>query len=339
MKKADKRTQSSGSWRSRMLPARVREITNMEIAVTGIVACFLTIFYGLNLFNTFDSTVLQVIAVIRFLGSITVVALIAILRNNFPLWIAYIGALMELTAFVYFVGFTVNHEQVVFRLQEFPLIALYMSWLFPGMLTKLTVLPVLTFTITYSQLFGPAIGTEHHSGVLNVVSLVFFTIVGMIVGSYVKRNFKQQIEIDTLTGAYNRRALGRRGDMALLQGRKQHQPVSVVLVDMDGFKGINDRLGHAAGDDALRGLVRHLERSTRKSDLVTRLGGDEFVLLFPNTTFEEAGQLMQRIHASSEHSWSFGVATANPDDNLSMVILRADRAMYTFKRERTMQRD
>ncbi len=311
----------------------------MEIAVTGIVACFLSVFYGLNLFRTFPSEALQLVAVGRFAGALGVVTLVVILRDAFPLWLAYLGALAELTAFVYFVGFTVDHEQFVFRLQEFPLIALYMAWLFPSVISRMTIYPILVFTLTYSLLFGPAVGTEHQNGLLNVLSLVFFTVVGMFVGSFVKRKFKQQTEIDVLTGAYNRRALGRMGDAALAQGRRQNQPVSVALVDMDGFKQINDQFGHAAGDEVLRGLVRHLKRATRKNDVITRLGGDEFVLLLPQTGYDQAQQLMERVHESSEHSWSFGVATAEPDDNLSMVILRADRAMYISKRERAEQRD
>lgn len=311
----------------------------MEIAVTGMVACFLTVFYGLNLFNTFASEALQLVAFGRFAGAVAVVALIVVLRDAFPLWIAYAGALVELTAFVYFVGFTVNHEQIVFRLQEFPLIALYLAWVFPPKVSRATIYPVLLFTIWHSMLFSPAVGTEHENGLLNILSLVFFTVVGMFVGSYVKRKFTQQTELDVLTGAHNRRALGRYGDAALAQARKQNQPVSVALVDMDGFKQINDQLGHAAGDEVLRGLVRHLKKSVRKGDLVTRLGGDEFVLILPGAGHDQAQQLMERIHAASEHRWSFGVATANPDDNLSMVILRADRAMYISKRERAEQRD
>lgn len=311
----------------------------MEIAVTGMVACFLTVFYGLNLFNTFASEALHLVAFGRFAGAVAVVALIVILRDAFPLWIAYAGALVELTAFVYFVGFTVNHEQIVFRLQEFPLIALYLAWVFPPKISRATIYPVLVFTIWYSMIFSPAVGTEHQNGLLNVLSLVFFTVVGMFVGSYVKRKFTQQTELDVLTGAHNRRALGRYGDAALVQARKQNQPVSVALVDMDGFKQINDQLGHAAGDEALRGLVRHLKKSVRKGDLVTRLGGDEFVLILPGAGFDQAQQLMERIHASSEHRWSFGVAAATPEDNLSMLILRADRAMYISKRERSGRRD
>ncbi len=306
----------------------------MEVAVTGMVAGFLTIFYGLNLFNTFPTPLHELTAITRFIGALLIVVLVLLKGDRFPRWIALVGALNELSAFVYFVGFTTTHEQIVFRLQEFPLIALYLSWLFPASVARLTIYPVMVFTMAYSVWFGPAAGTDHQSGLLNVVSLVFFTVVAMSVGSFVKRNFKKQTEIDPLTGAMNRRGLGIHGDAILVQCQKQHRPVSVVLVDLDGFKRINDQQGHNAGDRVLCQIVDHLNTSTRRSDIVARLGGDEFVVVMPETDEEAAQRVMERIHLSAVHEWSFGVAQATAEDNLSMVILRADRAMYTFKRAR-----
>lgn len=244
----------------------------------------------------------------------------------------------ELSAFVVFVGFSDNHEQIVFRLQEFPLIALYMSWLFPPEVTRWTIYPIMAFTIPYSVFLGPAAGTEHQSGPLNVLSLVFVTILGIFVGHYVKRRFRQQTQIDILTGALNRTGLTARGEAALLASRKYRRPLSAALLDLDGFKEINDQEGHDAGDRALKELVRHLRSSIRSDDLVCRLGGDEFVLVFPNTTQGQAQQLMERIAESSTVAWSFGTTQARAEDNLSTMILRADRDMYSAKRQRAAER-
>ncbi|MCZ4141256.1 hypothetical protein BZG17_25830, partial [Escherichia coli] len=76
----------------------------------------------------------------------------------------------------------------------------------------------------------------------------------------------------------------------------------------------------------------------RAGDLVCRLGGDEFVLVFPNTTMGQAQLLMERIEGSSKLAWSFGTAQARADDNLSTMILRADRDMYASKRQRAAER-
>lgn len=335
----ERRASAGMAWHERFLPARLRSITSVEVAVTGIVAAFLTVFYGLNLFGDFLNVWTHAVAVLRFIGSIFVVITVAVKLDKFPMWLAFIGALSELAAIVYFVAFTLNHEQIVFRLQEFPLVALYLAWLFPSVVSRATIYPVMVFTLGYWMFFGPAVGTEHQSGILNIVSSVFFIVVGMFVGTFVKRKFKQQTELDPLTGAVNRRGLGARGDALLLAGKKHSSPVSVVMIDMDKFKQINDELGHEAGDEALCELVQHLHSNTRKRDVVARLGGDEFVLLLPNTNLVAAQALMLRVHGSSRLKWSFGVAEAAADDNLSMVILRADRAMYAFKRARSELRD
>lgn len=313
----------------------------MEIAVTGIVACFLSVFYGLNLFRTFPSEALQLVAAGRFAGALGVVALVVVLRDAFPLWLAYLGALAELTAFVYFVGFTVDHEQFVFRLQEFPLIALYMAWLFPSVISRMTIYPILVFTLTYSLLFGPAVGTEHQNGLLNVLSLVFFTVVGMFVGSFVKRKFKQQTEIDVLTGAYNRRALGRMGDAALAQGRRQNQPVSVALVDMDGFKQINDQFGHDRGDEALRWVSQQLQGCLRPYDRLARIGGDEFTVIVEGVNGAEdvaavAEKLVGQVSSDLDSfhlGASIGIARLPTHGNTVEELMRAaDSAMYEAKR-------
>ncbi|WP_404288051.1 GGDEF domain-containing protein [Glutamicibacter arilaitensis] len=302
--------------------------------MTALVAFFMFFFYLLNLFQPLDFPDQFVVRIARCVGALGVLSAAIIMRNKFPLWLGYLGALAEVASFVYFVGFTMDHEQVVFRLQEFPLIAMYLSWLFPSWLTRLTIYPVMAFTIPYSVFVGPAAGTEHSQGLLNVFALMFFTILGTSVGTFVRRRFRNETEFDVLTGALNRRGLSVHGEPALARSLRFSKALTVALVDLDGFKLINDEQGHTAGDEVLKQLVKHWLQTTRKSDIVCRLGGDEFVLVFPNTSFEEAQVLMARIKETSNHAWSYGLAQAHKEDNLSTVILRADRAMYEAKRQR-----
>lgn len=319
-------------WWQRFIPQRLRDITQLHVTVTALVAFFMLLFYVLTLFQPLGSPVLFAFRVSFCLGSLAMLATVIAMGDRLPAWVMYAGAVAEIGAFVYFVGFTSNHQQVVFRLQEFPLIALYLAWLFPPWLTRLTIYPVMAFTIPYAVFVGPAAGTEHGQGLLNVVSLMFFTILGMGVGGFVRERFKQQTEFDELTGALNRRGLSAYGEPALLRGRRLARPLTVAVVDLDDFKTINDTQGHAAGDQVLQDLVKHLQQSTRKSDLVCRLGGDEFVLVFPDTYLREVEALMRRTRLSSSCAWTYGVAEATEEDNLSTVILRADRAMYLAKR-------
>jgi diguanylate cyclase (GGDEF)-like protein len=233
------------------------------------------------------------------------------------------------------VAFTTNHEQVVLRLQEFPLIALYLSWLFPVWLTRLSIYPTMLFTTVYAVFFGPAVGTEHSQTLLNIAGLTFFTFLSITVGTFVRRRFEQGTEIDALTGALNRNGLSLRGEPALARALRSSRPITVALIDLDGFKQINDSQGHEAGDQVLVNLVAIWKQATRKTDLVCRLGGDEFVLLFPNTGLDDAQTLLGRTQSSSEYLWSYGLAQAIAGDNLSTMILRADRAMFENKRGRS----
>src|SRR5690606_35519049 len=204
-----------------------------------------------------------------------------------------------------------------FRLQEFPLITLYLAWLFKPRLVRLTIYPVLAAALYLAYVYGPRTGMALHSGWLNVFSLVFVTFGASVIGSYVKTRFHYQSEIDELTGAVNRRGLQLRGEHMLASAQRARRPLSVALLDMDGFKAINDEGGHEAGDKVLKELVKHLRAATRKNDLVARLGGDEFVILFPHTTRTQAQLLMARVQETSAHSWSYGAAQARREDNLS----------------------
>lgn len=314
---------------------RFRGITDIGVSITGLVALFMLTLYLINIVQPGESGIHIWVSAFHCLGALTVLILVLIKQDNFPLWVAYLGVVTELVWFVYFVAFTTNHEQVVFRLQEFPLIALYLSWLFPGWLTRLSIYPTMLFTAIYGVYFGPAVGTEHSQTLLNIAALTFFTFLSISVGTLVRKRFEQGTEIDALTGALNRNGLSQRGEPALVRALRSSLPITVALIDLDGFKQINDSLGHEAGDQVLVNLVANWKQATRKSDLVCRLGGDEFVLLFPNTGLEDAQRLLDRTQSSSAYLWSYGLAQAIVGDNLSTMILRADRAMFENKRRRS----
>ncbi|MGH3903372.1 MAG: diguanylate cyclase domain-containing protein [Pseudonocardiaceae bacterium] len=144
---------------------------------------------------------------------------------------------------------------------------------------------------------------------------------------------------DPLTGLPNRRALDQRLRRAL--NGSPGLPCSVALVDLDGFKDVNDRYSHATGDEVLRAVAGALRGALRAGDTVARYGGDEFVVLLPGTAPTAAhGALERAVHAvaglpakvSAGVTLSAGVVAAGDRDDAESLIARADSAMYRAKR-------
>ncbi len=143
---------------------------------------------------------------------------------------------------------------------------------------------------------------------------------------------------DTLTGVGNRRALDEALHAALAGASRQGHPVSVVAIDLDGLKAINDTEGHAAGDAALLALVEAVKNEVRDQDLLYRTGGDEFLLVVPFTDAPAAEALMERIAASAP-LFSWGVA-GYPRDALEAGALleMADADLYRRRHVRRVGR-
>jgi diguanylate cyclase (GGDEF)-like protein len=148
----------------------------------------------------------------------------------------------------------------------------------------------------------------------------------------------EQARRDGLTGLLNRAALEERAIQELARARRHGDPLSLIVLDLDGFKLINDTHGHPSGDEVLRTVAEHLRRQTRDVDAVARLGGDEFAILLPATTATEAHVVAQRLIRAShgEEGWpalSLGVATAEPyEHSFETLWHEADTAMYEAKR-------
>jgi diguanylate cyclase (GGDEF)-like protein len=140
--------------------------------------------------------------------------------------------------------------------------------------------------------------------------------------------------IDPLTGLWNRRALDRDGERAVAQAARYGRPLSVVALDVDRLKVVNDQQGHAAGDDLLRRLSHTLTRELRSSDTAYRIGGDEFVLLLPETDPAQAVRILERA-AVEAPSFSYGVAAcADESSSLESVLAEADGELMARKRSR-----
>lgn len=144
---------------------------------------------------------------------------------------------------------------------------------------------------------------------------------------------------DLLTGQPNRRAMQLAVHRELARSRRTGAPFSLILLDIDSFKVLNDAHGHGVGDAVLMELARELRDGLRAGDELGRWGGEEFLLVAPATGTDDALQLAERLRGRLEsHAWqvgqvtaSFGVTTSRPGDGLEHLFKRADDALYRAK--------
>jgi diguanylate cyclase (GGDEF)-like protein len=137
---------------------------------------------------------------------------------------------------------------------------------------------------------------------------------------------------DALTGVGNRRALETAATAALASTRSD-VVVSIVVIDLDGLKSINDTDGHVAGDRAIAGLTEALRAALRDTDQLFRIGGDEFVALLPLAPIDTVSELMTRARECDAPAFSWGAATAPEDGTeLETLLARADERLYGWRR-------
>jgi two-component system, cell cycle response regulator len=154
------------------------------------------------------------------------------------------------------------------------------------------------------------------------------------------REARQLADLDSLTGLHNRRffheTLGREIDRAL----RYQRSLSLVIVDVDGFKEINDRIGHLAGDAVLAEIAERLRQVVRSADIPCRVGGDEFAVILPEIDVEQARQLVSRIQRAvysqpiaraGRVRVSAGIAELLPNDNPTSLFERSDESLYAAK--------
>ncbi|MFQ5946513.1 MAG: diguanylate cyclase [Anaerolineae bacterium] len=145
---------------------------------------------------------------------------------------------------------------------------------------------------------------------------------------------------DPLTGLYNRHKLNESLEIEVERARRYGRPLSVIMIDLDGLKRINDTHGHPAGDAVLRGAAQAISTEVRRVDLATRYGGDEFLVLLPEADLEEAAGMAERIceriirteFQGESLSASAGVAEWAPAHDSAADFLEAvDQALYQAK--------
>jgi diguanylate cyclase (GGDEF)-like protein len=178
----------------------------------------------------------------------------------------------------------------------------------------------------------------HASHITNTKCLLTLTDITKIEQDRQKNS--QKAFSDGLTGVYNRNKLEEIFEYETKRIQRHPQPLSLAMLDIDHFKGINDLYGHLIGDEILIMLAHNIQENIRQSDTFVRWGGEEFVILFSNTKLEEAcisSEKFRKLIETLEHeqnikiSASFGVTLYKEGDTLVSMLERADKALYEAK--------
>jgi len=196
-----------------------------------------------------------------------------------------------------------------------PRLFVHLGLLTGGLLLTAALNPHLTSDVTYAVLISILVG------------------VTLMVSSLAQRQRELAMR-DALTGAFNRRGLDLLSPPLLAAAARAKAPVTVGILDLDDFKGFNDRHGHLAADVMLVSIAAAWMSEVRGSDVVARFGGDEFAVVLPGSTPQDAEAAVERVRARATAPFSIGLATWIPGEDVYDALTRADEALFDAKRRR-----
>ncbi|MFN2526078.1 MAG: diguanylate cyclase domain-containing protein [Actinomycetota bacterium] len=156
-------------------------------------------------------------------------------------------------------------------------------------------------------------------------------VTGLMVGGLVNQ-VRRLAQTDVLTGLANRRTWDDAFERELLRAGRQNSPLSLIVLDLDGFKQINDEQGHLEGDQLLKEVSAAWHGCMRSTDVCARLGGDEFAMLLPDCRLDQSRLVVDRLRDSTRAAYSAGVTSWDGRESQSSLMARADEALYEAKR-------
>jgi len=284
------------------------------------------------------------------------------LKNNYYIYELFLLVLMS-AALVYF---TYVSPSVIARVINVSIYIAVISFICSWQLLRIkdvkmalaqivTAIPFVTTGFFYAfraiyALFEAEIGdfmqagTMHQLALLELIFLILMSTFGMLllVTTKLENKLLHQNVTDSLTGLYNRRALETNVGIEVARTKRHKLKLSILMIDLDYFKAVNDNYGHQVGDTVLATLGKRLIASLRTEDIIIRYGGEEFLVVLPETDLQQASKVAEKLRVSIKKSplcenpvvsmtASLGVGIMSQDESLDIIIDRVDHALYDAK--------
>jgi GGDEF domain-containing protein len=254
------------------------------------------------------------------------------LGDRAPTWLLRVGVAGGTLAISVLIARAATGVSTVVTATDYIWMGAYVSFFFPPIAAR-AQLALIAVT------FGVALLVNTHAIPAEAWFLMTASIVvaSETIGRQSSR-LRHEAHTDSLTGLLNRKGLATAAERAFALADRTGIPLTIGLVDLDDFKQVNDRDGHAAGDRLLVEMTRTWSDELQAGDIFARLGGDEFLVVLVGSSDEEAKRFFERLLFVSPAPWSAGVIKRTSGEDLSACLARADNALYESKRTRTEQR-
>jgi GGDEF domain-containing protein len=313
-----------GAWKRDGLPPAVRALALITLAgaASSLVAA---------LFPANDNAPVDLFGIVAGLASVAS-ALLWSLAGRTPRWLLHVIVAGGTLGISVLIARAATGVSTVVTATDYIWMGVYVSFFFSRTAARLHLGLI-------AIAFGAALLANTHSVPVEAWFLMTASIIvaSETIGRQSSR-LRHEAHTDSLTGLLNRKGLAPAAERAFALADRTGIPLTIALVDLDDFKLVNDRDGHAEGDRLLVQMTRTWTDELQAGDIFARLGGDEFLVILVGSSDEEAQRFFERLLFVSPAPWSAGVIKRSIGEDLSACLARSDNALYEAKRSRTAQR-